>query len=426
MNKEARRSKIDIVRAELTKEPPTPRYEMPKTTGLKRRDVSGVFNYLRRLGEIPRPTEEESSRTMAESVSDAKGGTLLFIQPYLGGDMDAVQIRDMVYLEQGIVVDLDKVRISQHHYKHKLAHPSNGRPLNRKPVEAIEARRRPDRFTQVVRSLALRQANVDEISRIARFIKHTKTQTEAELERLGIKPIKQEPKPRKTEEEIHEEMLMFRTASALVKAGVITEDISGWNEIWNEIERQFEATRKQPPSLARGIILEAMLKTKKQGSESDQRISDILSGVGSDIFGKLENELDVVNSYKYLEVRGFDNADIRRLLFEELNSENKDETNTISFARELINQGYIAESLSAWNFNQSLDRQLGKEWTPAEKIVREVYTKARIHEIKGKKDLMRAYIDLGSSIDPIWFNNAELNGQRKVARGWIEASAKIL
>mgnify|MGYP001606461717 CR=1 FL=1 len=171
MNKEARRSNTDIVRAEFAKDPPTPRYKMPDTTGLKRQTISDVFGYLRRLGELPRPTKEESRRTMTESVSNSRGGIFLLIEPYSKLGMNASEVRDIVYFEQEVVLDLDKVSHSLSRARSRGVIPPMSEESRsaahgkgkRRPIEVI----RPLITTwEKVRPFALRNGTPSEIAPI--------------------------------------------------------------------------------------------------------------------------------------------------------------------------------------------------------------------------------------------------------------------
>lgn len=81
---------VDIVKNKLASHA---RLELPSETGLDRTQVSSSISYLRRKGEIPPPTPAETKRAMSESVSRARGGVSLAIDPYMRMGMTPLEIK---------------------------------------------------------------------------------------------------------------------------------------------------------------------------------------------------------------------------------------------------------------------------------------------------------------------------------------------
>lgn len=101
------------------------------------------------------------------------------------------------------------------------------------------------------------------------------------------------------------------------------------------------------------------------------------------------------------------------------------EKNAVRFAKSLHSEGFFKDDLK---FQQLGERIYGKDWPEylAEQLILEGYINARVHEIKGKPELMKAYVQIGRSVDPIWFNSAELNAKRKIIRTLLDLSIRTL
>ncbi len=136
-------SKVDLVRGELAKDPSTPRYKMPSSTGLKRIEVSSAFSYLVRKGELPRPTRAESIRVMRDSVSDTRGGIFLIIEPYVEMGLKPMEIQERVYFEKGVKLNITQVRRAKNRVRSQARRstPEFSETYNRIPIEAIETKK---------------------------------------------------------------------------------------------------------------------------------------------------------------------------------------------------------------------------------------------------------------------------------------------
>ncbi|OGH12666.1 MAG: hypothetical protein A2776_01160 [Candidatus Levybacteria bacterium RIFCSPHIGHO2_01_FULL_40_10] len=247
MSPEARRTNVNIVRTELRRDPPTPRHEMPDATGLKKREISTVFSYLVRIGELPQPTLRDSRRTMRQSVSKARGGLSLTIEPYARQGMNAIQITDMVYLEQGITLHRDRVSIALAKAKAKwLPERTEGKGQvrrNRVPVEAIEARK----INPYVEMLHLRGFD---LSDVRAFINGKKR------------------------EHIHDRKTRV-FAKEMLRAGFIDEDLT----YWNQIQEIFTKSSRKFKSPAHRIAAEVFLRQRRYMMEGDTRMLDIYSKI---------------------------------------------------------------------------------------------------------------------------------------------------
>jgi len=243
------RSNTQIVREALSR---MPRRDIPKTTGLTRVQVSTAVSYLRRLGELPHPSPEESRRTMSESVSDARGGLLLVVEPFLRRRLKPAEVTKKLQ-RKGLEVDrdqvaraLNKARMKSRRARGKRKTTPEKAPMNRAPVQAIEAR---DKTKEARESLHARGASSEEVSYL-----------------LSLGSARQEQD--KVEKKSLVEIKDLAMARRLLKSNFYTEDLTDWDMV----QDLFDQNNAEIRSFEHHLVLEALFKIRRYMVEKNSEM----------------------------------------------------------------------------------------------------------------------------------------------------------